>query len=76
MEAAISSDLIYLGIGAAVGLGISVGVAWPHRAELKQGWSDLLGLPHRFSVGERLGPSGSTIALRDPREGVAAAGGA
>ena len=50
-----SSDLIYVGIGAAVGLGISVGVAWLHRAELKQGGSDLLGLPHRFSVGERVG---------------------
>jgi hypothetical protein len=52
---AASSDLIYLGIGAAVGLGISVGVAWSHRAELKQGGRELLGLPHRFSVGERIG---------------------
>jgi len=32
----------------------AVTAAWPHRAELKQGWSDLLRLSHRFSAGERV----------------------
>jgi hypothetical protein len=42
--ASVNSDLIALVVGAGVGLAIVVRYAWPHRAEVIQGWKDLLGL--------------------------------